>query len=150
MKRRIALLGLAAASVLSFVACDKDDGPSLQELQLTAREWKVLDITQKSLVDPTVDSSIVEDCAGDDRLVFNMAKQFNFKDGTIHCDSVHFQYDIGTWSFASNATKIILEGSIRDQEWKILKLNDSLLNVEWLDSVSVTNKVVKQIYLKNK
>ncbi|HEX2534941.1 MAG TPA: lipocalin family protein [Chitinophagaceae bacterium] len=143
---------LLIALTTGLVSCDKEDSQnqSTRERQLTAREWRITDITRKKVTNTTQDSSILKDCSADDRLSFTAGKAFNFKDNNTKCDTTIFQYDAGTWSLNSAQNVLSLAGGIRTQKWTILSMNDSLMNVEWLDSIAPTNKVLKTIKLKNK
>lgn len=150
MKFKLAVMTLSVA--VSLISCDKDDDRDLtaREQKLVAREWKITDITRKSLVDPTEDSSILKACTTDDRLLFSGSRQFQFNDNTTKCDSAIFQYDSGSWELANGEQVLKIDGVIKDQSWKLLTLNDSAMQVEWFDSVSVENKVLKKISFKNK
>ncbi len=150
MKTLASLLTIASLAFLA--SCDKDDDVSYtaKETQLMARQWKITEITRKSLTNPNEDSSIVKDCSADDRLSFTSNKRFQFNDGNSKCDTAIFQYDSGTWAFANNETVLKLTGSKRVQNWNIVTFNDSILKVQWLDSISANNKVLKTISLKNK
>lgn len=150
MKTLASLLTLASLAFLA--SCDKDDDVTYttKETQLMAREWKITDITRKSLNNPNQDSSIRKDCAADDRLAFTSNKQFQLKDGNSKCDTAIFQYDTGSWAFVNNETVLRLTGTKRVQNWNVVTFNDSILKVQWLDSISANNKVLKTISLKNK
>jgi hypothetical protein len=150
MKTLASLLTLT--SLVFHASCDKDDDVNYtaKETQLMAREWKITEITRKSLNNPNQDSVIQKDCSADDRLAFTSNKQFQFKDGNSRCDTTIFQYDNGSWAFANNETVLKLTGSKRVQNWNIVTFNDSILKVQWLDSIATDNKVLKTISLKNK
>lgn len=150
MKLKLAVMTLSVA--VSLISCDKDDDRDLtaKEQMLVAREWKITDISQKSLVDPQDDSSILKDCSTDDRLLFTAGGNFQFKDNTVKCDSLIFQYDSGSWELSHGEEVLKIDGAIKNQEWELLTLNDSIMEVEWFDSVSVENKVLKKISFKNK
>lgn len=152
MNQRITSLLLAAALVTTFVACDKDDNelPNQQERWITAKEWKIQDITRKSLANPNQDSSIIKECSGDDRLAFSANHNFQLKDGTTKCDSAIFKYDTGSWTYSPAQNQLVLTGNIKVQKWQVQTLNDSVMKVQWLDSIAVDNKVLKTIHLKNK
>jgi hypothetical protein len=135
-----------------IVSCDKDDDdPTQRESLLTAREWKITDITRKKITDPATDSSILKACTTDDRLVFTFGGHgYQLRDNTTKCDTSIFAYGNGNWNFSNNETDLQLSGGARAQKWKVLTLNDSILKVEWRDSISTTNNVLKVISLKNK
>lgn len=146
-------------SFLSFcfsiflISCDKDkdDKPlTAKEKQLTAREWKITDITRPKISNPSLDSSIVKPCTSDDRLLFGTNKSFQLKDNTVRCDSTIFFYDNGNWLINTAQDQVQLNGARRMQKWQILMLNDSIMKVQWRDSTSVSNNILKTISLKNK
>ncbi len=140
--------------LIGFTACDKDDKPvSAKERQLSAKEWKITDITRPKISNTSQDSSIMKACTGDDRLVFGIngnSRPFQLKDNTNKCDSTIFYYDNGSWAINGAQDQVQLTGARRTQKWKILLLNDSILRVQWRDSISTSNNVLKTISLKNK
>ena len=137
-----------------FVACKKENKSlTTVEKQLSAREWQITSITRPKISNPAEDSSIAKNCSTDDRLTFGIngnSRSFQFKDNSAKCDTTIFQYDNGAWLLNSSENNLQLNGAIRLQNWKILLLNDSILKVQWLDSISTSNKVLKTITLKNK
>jgi len=141
-------------SLFGFVACKKDEKPlTAKEKQLTAREWKITDIARPKISNPSQDSSIMKTCTSDDRLVFWVSgntRSFQLKDNTVKCDSTIFFYDNGNWTINAAQDQVQLTGARRVQKWNILILNDSILKVQWRDSVSTSNNVLKTISLKNK
>lgn len=144
---------LAFCFLFGLAACkkDKDETPlTAKEKQLTAREWKITDITRPKISNPTQDSSIVKTCTSDDRLFFVTNKSFQLKDNTVRCDSTIFFYDNGNWVINTAQDQVQLNGARRVQKWNILILNDSILKVQWRDSTSTTNNILKTIFLKNK
>ena len=151
MKQPIAFLLMTSLLTTIIVGCDKEDTipPSPHESLLTLREWKIVDITRKSLTNPEKDSSLLKTSNGDDRVKFFTNRQFDISDGTLKSDST-LLYDKGSWSYVSTQNVIQLAGTKRAQKWQVQLLNDTLLKVQWLDSVSATNKVLKTIQLKNK
>lgn len=46
--------------------------------------------------------------------------------------------------------QVQLNGARRVEKWNILILNDSILKVQWRNSVSTSNNVLKTISFKNK
>lgn len=152
MKRIALKLSLPLLLITTLaVSCDKDDDdPTLRESQLTVREWKITDITRKKINDPATDSSIKKACTNDDRLVFTLGHGYQLKDDVTKCDTAIFAYGSGSWNFNNGETELQLSGGSRAQKWKLLTLNDSILKVEWRDSISTTNNVLKVISLKNK
>ena len=137
--------------ILASCKKDKDEQPlTVKEKQLTAREWKITDITRPKISNPTQDSSIVKTCTSDDRLFFGTNKSFQLKDNTVRCDSTIFFYDNGNWVINTAQDQVQLNGARRVQKWQILLLNDSIMKVQWRDSTSTTNNILKTISLKNK
>lgn len=147
---------LSFCFLIGLVACDKDKDETpltAKEKQLTAREWKITDITRPKISNPSQDSSIVKTCTSDDRLFFGVNgnnKSFQLKDNTVKCDSTIFFYDNGNWVINTAQDQVQLNGARRVQKWNILILNDSILKVQWRDSTSTTNNILKTISLKNK
>lgn len=152
MKRIALKLALPLLMMTTImISCDKDDNdPTLRETQLTQREWKITEITRKKITDPAADSSILKACTNDDRLVFTPGHGYQLKDNTTKCDTSIFAYGTGNWNFTNAENEIQLGGGARAQKWKVLTMNDSILRVEWRDSLSTTNNVLKVISLKNK
>lgn len=139
--------------LLMLVSCKKDNDEqplTVKEKQLTAREWKITDITRPKISNPAQDSSIVKTCTSDDRLVFRTNKSFQLQDNTVRCDSTIFFYDNGTWVINTAQDQVQLNGTRRVQKWQIVMLNDSIMKVQWRDSTSTTNNILKTISLKNK
>lgn len=140
--------------LIGFTACDKDDEPvTAKERQISAKEWKITDITRPKILNTSQDSSIMKACTGDDRLVFGIngnTRSFQLKDNTSKCDSTIFFYDNGNWAINGAQDQVQLNGARRTQKWKILLLNDSIMKVQWRDSISTSNNVLKTISLKNK
>lgn len=154
MKKNVlatAFLSFCFLTILISCKKDKDEQPlTAKEKQLTAREWKIIDITRPKISNPSQDSSIVKICTYDDRLFFGTNKSFQLKDNTVRCDSAVFFYDNGNWGFNATQDQVQLNGARRVQKWQILTLNDSIMKVQWRDSSSVSNNVFKTISLKNK
>ena len=140
--------------LIGFTACDKDDEPvTAKEKQISAREWKITDITRPKILNISQDSSIMKACTGDDRLVFGLngnTRSVQLKDNISKCDSTIFFYDNGSWAINGAQDQVQLNGAKRIQKWKILLLNDSIMKVQWRDSISNSNNVLKTISLKNK
>lgn len=151
-KQNLPLYILSVSVMTALVSCDKEDRnePSSQEKYLTAKEWKIQNITRKSIRNPNQDSSILKSCSSDDLLAISTTKQFLLKDGSNKCDSTILAYDSGNWDYQAAQNVLLLKGSKKVQKWQIQTLNDSILKVQWLDSVSATSKVLKTIHLKNK
>ena len=144
---------LSFCFLIILVSCDKDkdDQPlTAKEKQLTVREWKITDITRPKISNPSQDSSIVKTCTSDDRLFFGTNKSYQLKDNTVRCDSTIFFYDNGNWLINTVQDQVQLNGARRVQKWQILMLNDSIMKVQWRDSTSVSNNILKTISLKNK
>lgn len=151
MKMKVSLLAIAAA--VALVSCEKDNNepsPITKEQLLVTSEWKITDITRKSLTNILQDSSILKSCHTDDRFLFASSKGFQFKDNTAKCDSLILQYDAGTWKFNNTQDVLEITGQKKVQIWKVLTLNDSIMKVQWMDSVSASNKVLKTLSFKNR
>lgn len=144
-------LVLSFGFLVALASCKKDeDNLSAKEKQITAREWRITAITRPSVSTPAVDSNILKACTSDDRLFFGSGKSFQLRDNTVKCDSSIFFYDNGSWSLNAAQDQIQLNGTRKIQRWKIIQLNDSIMRVQWRDSLSPSNIVLKTIALKNK
>ena len=150
MKKHLVIYSALFIGTAALFGCIKGNEQSPREKLLTAKEWKLFDITRKSILNPNQDSSILKACTSDDRIRFSANKHFGFYDNTTTCDTTIFQYDSGSWRFFNSENALFLDGNRKDQTWSVLTLNDSILKVQWFDSVSVENKILKTITLKNK
>ena len=140
--------------LVGFASCDKDDEPlNAKEKQISARGWRITDITRPKISDISRDSSIMKVCTSDDRLFFGSDgtnRFFQLQDNVSKCDSTVFFYDNGNWALNGAQDQLQLNGAKRTQKWKILLLNDSIMKVRWRDSLSTSNNILKTISLKNK
>jgi len=150
MKKRLVVLALSAGTFIGMFSCSHDDDFTANEQRLARKEWKIVDISRKSLLNPNQDSSILKSCSADDRLHFSLGWNFEFKDNAPACDSSIFQYDKGAWYLTDNEKKLMIIGSKRTQVWEVLLLNDTSLKVNWLDSTAADKKVLKTMSFKNK
>lgn len=134
------------------MACNKDNNPAPlpEPLQKLMFDWKITSITTPKKTDPSTDSVISKTCMTDDVIRFS-STGFDFQDGTNKCDSTVFPYSKGIWAYdlAKDSIRI---GAITPQQyisWKVLKLNDSVLQVKYVDSLDTEDKITKTISFKH-
>ncbi|HMR91099.1 MAG TPA: hypothetical protein PKC69_02250 [Chitinophagaceae bacterium] len=148
MKRIAAFIIVA----LLATACMKnmEQGPSQREQQLYSRQWKLVEVSQKSQADPSADSSILKGCHADDVIRLSANGEFAILDNQSTCDSGILKYDAGIWLISLDQQKLLLSGQRGEKLWNITTLNDSVLQVTWLDSISASDKTLKTILMKNR
>lgn len=147
MKKLNKNLALGIFGLLFFAACKKsENGPVLSpnEKLLTAKVWELKTLTVPGEEEET---SILIDCAKEASMAFDAYKNFQFADPTKECDSTVVPYDKGKWAFNATGDSLILEGK-RKLAWKIVKLDESMLQATFRDSISPEENVVKTITLK--
>lgn len=136
-----------------FFACQKDENttpPVPEPVRKLMFDWKITKITTPKKTDANTDSVISKSCMDDD-LIKISASGYDFQDGITKCDSTVFPYSKGAWAYDLTNDSIRL-GSTTPQKylsWKVLKLNDSVLQVKYIDSTIKTNKLTKTISFKH-
>ncbi len=153
-KNIVKLLSLAMVGGLVFAACKKDKNEEVVPAQikaLTQKGWKVKDITVPQAGDGSKDSSILKACAADDSLAFSLTGSYQFSDGTTKCDSTILFYSKGNWSYDLAKDSILLGATTpaKRLSWKVLKLNDTMLQVKYIDSLVPPKKITKTISFKH-
>jgi hypothetical protein len=146
------LLLVAFTITYLLVACSNPDpAPIPEKIQkLIQTNWKIKEITVPKKTSPG-DSSIITSCTADDIILFGSNGVFDFQDGTAKCDSTSFIYSKGYWGYDLDNDSIQLavvtpaSGYI---SWKVLTLNDSVLQVSYIDSFVAVNKILKTISFK--
>lgn len=149
----VKLLVAAVVSSALLIACKKDDNTvplSPKEKKLTVAKWKIKDITIPKKNQANTDSSIFKPCMSDDVIVFNTAG-FDFQDGANKCDSSIFRYAKGTWIYKDATDSLQLHATApgKYMSWKVVTLNDSLLMINYTDSLTPANKVTKKLSFKH-
>ena len=142
-------LFISAAVILT--ACKKDDDNGSDKVNKLFFSWKITNITTPKAGQPTVDSSIYKACMADDIIQFSNTG-FDFKDGATTCDSTIFKYSKGTWAYKIASDSIQLAATqpvAKYTSWKVLTLNDSVLQVKYTDSTNPASKISKTISFKH-
>ena len=151
-KNIVKLLIVAIVSSTLFMACKKDDNttPIPDKVKKLMTTWKISSITTPKVNQPTVDSVILKACMSDDIILFNNAG-FDFQDGAAKCDSSIFHYAKGSWVYQLTTDSIQLNATAPAKyvSWKVITLNDTLLQVKYTDSLNPTKKVSKKISFKH-
>lgn len=150
-KNLIKFLSGSIVTCLVFVACNKDDdNPFSEKERKMMHNWKMTNITVPKSGDPATDSAIIKACMNDDLIKFANSS-FDFQDGATKCDSTIFNYAKGSWNYKVEGDSIQLFSTnpAKYTAWKILLLNDSILQVKYIDSLVPTNKVTKTISFKH-
>lgn len=126
MKNYLFLAAITALTI-SLASCTKSDDktttptPTKTEL-LTAKGWKITEATVNG-----VDAfSNFDACERDNILTFKTNFTAITDEGATKCDPNDPQTITETWSFASNETKVILDG----EEATLLILNSTTLKIE--------------------
>ncbi len=136
-----------------FLACEKDETTSTpvpDQVKKLMYDWKITNITTPKKTDPNTDSVISKSCMSDD-IIKLMSTGFDFQDGTNKCDSTVFPYSKGAWAYDLAKDSIRLGSSTPQKyfSWKVIKLNDSVLQVKYIDSTTPSNKLTKTISFKH-
>ena len=153
IKKNIFLL--FAATIIGGIAlqsCKKNDKPTPlpDKVVKLMHDWKITDITTPKAGQPDVDSSVVKACSTDDIIKFSQAG-FDFQDGATKCDSTVFPYAKGGWSYnlATDSIQLNATTPAKYMSWKVIKLNDSIMQVRYTDSLNPLNKLSKTISFKH-
>ena len=154
MKKRDLFYLLLIAFTITYllVACSNPDpAPIPEKIQkLIQTNWKMADITIPKNTS-SGDSSILASCTTDDIILFGSNGVFDFQDGTTKCDSTSFNYSKGYWGYDLNNDSIqlaVVTPASGYVSWKVLTLNDSVLQVNYVDSMVPANKILKTILFR--
>ena len=141
---------LSIAASLIMMACKKDKSPDNSKELKMRFNWKITSITTPKVGQPTTDSSIYKACMSDDVIKFTNSA-FDFEDGTTKCDSTIFNYAKGNWKYkiAGDSIQLFATSPAKYTSWKVVTLNDSVLQVRYTDSVVPTKKISKTISFKH-
>ena len=142
-------IGVFLAAGIVLISCSDDvDGPDT--ISMLRHDWKITNITTPKFGQPATDSTIFKACMTDDIIQFSNTG-FDFKDGAVTCDSSIFHYAKGSWAYKQSGDSILLSTltPATYTSWKILLLNDSVLQVRYTDSVNPASKISKTISLKH-
>ena len=145
-------IALTVVSAVVFTACKKDDDNNVPDrAKKIMHTWKITDITTPKVNQPATDSTIYKPCMADDLIKFSNTG-FDFEDGATKCDSSIFHYAKGSWGYNA-ADSIQLLSTVptagKYTSWKIVTLNDSILQVKYTDSANPAKKMSKTISFKH-
>ncbi|MDO9373360.1 MAG: hypothetical protein V4725_09480 [Bacteroidota bacterium] len=145
------LLSLGILANVILQSCKKDDNPAPvpPKVQKLLYDWKIISITTPKVGQAT-DSSLLKGCMADDLIKFSLTG-FDFQDGATKCDSSVFYYSKGNWSYnlASDSLQLGATTPSKYVSWKVVTLNDSIMQVKYTDSSNVLKKIVKTISFKH-
>jgi hypothetical protein len=144
-------LTVAIVGSVALQSCNKDDNPAPvpDKIQKLMHDWKITNITTPK-VGQTTDSSLLKPCMADDLAKFSQTG-FDFQDGATKCDSTIFYYAKGNWAYNLAADSIQLGATTpaKYMSWKVITLNDSIMQVKFTDSTNPANKIQKTISFKH-
>ena len=151
-KNILKFFAIALVSGALLQACDKDDNPVPVPDKVTKlmHSWKITNITTPKVGQPDTDSSLLKTCMSDDIIQFN-SSGFDFQDGAVKCDSTIFYYSRGSWAYNLAADSIQLGATTPAKylSWKVITLNDSIMQVRYTDSLDPAKKIQKTISFKH-
>lgn len=137
----LATLLLAMAGTLLFQACKKDekDTPKTKTELITTGTWKMTAYTVNPAIDFDLDGDtetnifdILDGCVKDDVTTFKTNGTAEGNEGATKCDTADPQTYSLTWSFASNETKLNLDGT----EYNLVELTATILRFSYSDVVN--------------
>ncbi|MBC7936268.1 MAG: lipocalin family protein [Rhizobacter sp.] len=146
---KFAAIVFTAGVVLT--SCEKDDDNGSDKVSKLKYNWKITHITTPKVGQPATDSSVFKACMNDDIIQFSNTG-FDFKDGATVCDSTIFKYSKGSWAYKLSTDSIQLSATspaAKYTSWKVVTLNDSILQVKYTDSTNPANKISKTISFKH-
>lgn len=144
------LIAVTLTASAIMMACKKDPDPVPDKASKLMFNWKITNITTPKVGQPNTDSTLLKDCMSDDLIKFT-STGFDFQDGTSKCDSSIFHYAKGAWAYKIAADSIQLSSTTpaKYTSWKVITLNDSILQVRYTDSTNPANKINKTISFKH-
>jgi hypothetical protein len=131
---QLAALLLIMAGVLPFQACKKDENntPKTKTELITTGSWKMTAFTINPAIDFDLDGDtesnlfdILDGCAKDDFTTFKTNGTAEGNEGASKCDNADPQTYSLDWSFASNETKLNLDGD----EYDLVELTATKLKI---------------------
>ena len=150
-KQLLPFILLLISGGLVLQSCKKDDDPAPipDKVKKVMHDWKITSITTPK-VGQTVDSVISKACMADDLAKFSNTG-FDFQDGVNKCDSSVFYYSKGSWSYNTATDSIQLGATTpaKYMSWKVITLNDSIMQVKFMDSTNPAKKIQKTISFKH-
>ncbi|RYZ99602.1 MAG: hypothetical protein EOP47_16335 [Sphingobacteriaceae bacterium] len=135
-----------------LAACKKDGDPLGDKISKIKQSWKITAISTPKAGQPNVDSSLLKACTTDDIIQFTNTG-FDFKDGATVCDSTVFGYAKGVWAYKLTGDSIQLQTTAPTPAkyiaWKVVTLNDSVMQVRYTDSTNPAKKILKTVSFKH-
>lgn len=146
----IKLIAVTLSISAVLLACKKDDKPVPSKASKLLFNWKITNITTPKVGQPDTDSTLYKACMSDDIIKFTNTG-FDFQDGATKCDSSIFNYAKGNWGYkiASDSIQLSSTSPAKYTSWKVITLNDSILQVRYTDSVNPLKKFNKTISFKH-
>lgn len=144
-------LAVVVCCTAVFAACkDNDTDPVPDKVKKLMHDWKITAISVPKSGAPETDSSLLKTCMADDIIKFN-STGFDFQDGANKCDTSIFYYSKGSWAYDLGADSIKLGATnpVKYRSWKVILLNDSVMRVKFVDSISPNYKPTKTISFKH-
>ncbi|RFM28012.1 hypothetical protein [Deminuibacter soli] len=151
----LAATALAAATITGCFKSNDSQPASLTKNQvfMVQKPWAIRSITIPKKNDSTQDSSIFQPCHSKAGIYFGQpvysdgSGAFAYLDSAKGCDSNAFHYGQGRWLFATAAEDSLatLNYSYGISVMKVLALNDSVLQVRFIDSMRNAPKILKTI-----
>jgi len=115
MKKNLLFLLLAAATVITSCSKDDDDNnggggttPVTNTSKLCNKNWKIVSATAGGI---DITNQAFGPCDLDSYYRFSTNGTYLYDEGPTKCDTADPQTDSGTWSWAANETKLVLDNS---------------------------------------
>ena len=104
---------LLSIGLLFLLACNKKPDSSRTDL-LTEKPWKFVKIESSMNNGPWYDEvQFWATCEKDDELVFLIDHSYSLRNGETKCDASDPDvFDVATWNFLDNETKLDMDGSV--------------------------------------
>ncbi|MFZ9942645.1 MAG: hypothetical protein ACO3O0_03465 [Bacteroidia bacterium] len=141
MKKNAFLLLLASFTLINLSSCSKDDddnngggggtpSPTTNTTKLCNKNWKIVGLT----VDGTDLLPLIPGCQLDNLFKFITDGSLVYDEGATKCDPNDPQTTSGTWSWASNETKLVIDGDTSD----VVTNSGTVLKLSVDDGTSLT------------
>jgi hypothetical protein len=139
MKKQLLSGIFTSTIVLSLVSCSKDDdntvsagglAPSANTNKLCDKNWKISSV----FVDGTDLTPVIPGCQIDDLYKFSTDGTLTYDEGPTKCNPSDPQTTPGTWSWASNESKLVIDGDTSD----VVTNSGTVLKLSIDDGTSVT------------
>lgn len=135
-------LSILALFLFVLSSCTKEEAAKTKTDLISQKAWTIQKFELKEGSDAWVDEfPTFNACSKDDRYVFKADNTYEFNEGPTKCDPSDPQiYATGSWSFASNETKLLIDG----EEYTIVSLTETNLIVsvqETIDGILFQQRV---------